>query len=289
MSMDQPVVLSEAVSFDLAPNDGAAPYRIFLRTPPGEAPAQGWPVLYMLDGNAVFATAADTIRIQAAWPLGTGVREAAIVAIGYPTEAAYDSVRRSWDYSPPPGSSYPAHTPDGPKVLTGGAEAFLAFIENLLKPEIAKRLPVDLNQQAIFGHSFGGLFVLYALFNRPEAFSSWIAVSPTVYWEDFQLLRSAERFEARADRPSGRRVLIAVGEFEQELAPFQTGAPDEAKRRAANALSRTVDNSREMAERLAKIDGLEVFYDLVKSETHMTVLPTSINQAIRFAFGTWIG
>lgn len=279
------MILAEAVGFDLPARSGAAPYRIFLRTPPGEPPAQGWPTLYMLDGNAVFATAADAIRVQAAWPRGTGVREAAIVAIGYPTEAAYDSVRRSWDYSPPPGASYPPHTVGGPDVLTGGADAFLAFIEDVLKPEIARRLPVDPARQAIFGHSFGGLFALYALFNRPDAFTAWIAVSPTVYWEEFALLASAERFEARRDRPAGRRVLIPVGEFEQPLAPFQIGAPDEAERRAANEKSRTVDNARAMAERLARIEGLEVAYEVLRAETHMSVLPAAVNQAIRFAFG----
>lgn len=71
MTQDALVVLSEATCFDLAPRDGGAPYRIFLRTPPGDRPAAGWPVLYMLDGNAVFATAADAIRVQGAWPLGT--------------------------------------------------------------------------------------------------------------------------------------------------------------------------------------------------------------------------
>ncbi|MFC3690684.1 alpha/beta hydrolase [Chenggangzhangella methanolivorans] len=288
MTQDHPVVLSEAVRFDLPAKSGAAPYRIFLRTPPGDAPPEGWPVLYMLDGNAVFATAADAIRVQAAWPLGTGVREAAVVAIGYPTEAAYDSVRRSWDYSPPPGATYPPHVAGGPDVLTGGADEFLAFIEETLKPEISRRLPVNPARQAIFGHSFGGLFVLYALFNHPEAFATWTAASPTVYWENFTLLRSAERFEARADRPSGKRVLISVGEYEQTLAPFQVGAEDEEKRRAGHERSRTEENARAMSERLAAMDDLEVSYELIPCETHMTVLPTAINQAIRFAFGAWI-
>lgn len=281
---DLPVMLPECARFDLAPRDGGAPYRIFYRRPSGEAPAAGWPVLYLLDGNAVFATAVDAIRVQAAWPLGTGIAEAAIVAVGYPTDAAYDSVRRSWDYGPPPGVTYPPHTADGPDVRTGGADRFLAFLEDEVKPEIARRIAVDTAQQALFGHSFGGLFVLHALFNRPEAFSAWIAVSPSIYWEDFCLAASQERFE-RAPTPA--RVLISAGEYEQQLAPFQIGAADEANRRAAHARSRTVDHAQAMAERLAALDGVTSLFEMIPGETHMSVLPTAINQAIRFAFGTY--
>ena len=285
-SPDRPVTLPGAVTFDLAPRQGGEPYRIFLRVPEGEPPATGWPILYLLDGNAVFATAVDALRVQSPWPLGTGVREGVVVAVGYPTDAPYDSVRRSWDYGPPPGATYPPHRPGGPDVRTGGADAFLGFIEDELKPEIARRAPIDAARQAIFGHSFGGLCVLRGLFTRPRAFSSWIAVSPTIYWEDTDLIGAADQFERR-ERPPGLRVLISAGEFEQSPAPFQIGAPDEDKRRAAQARARTVDLARAMAERLGRLDGVACDFELIGAETHMSVLPQAINQAIRFCFGHW--
>lgn len=45
-------------------------------------------------------------------------------------------------------------------------------------------LPIDPDRQSLFGHSFGGLFVLYSLFTRPSAFTTWIAASPSIYWEN---------------------------------------------------------------------------------------------------------
>ncbi|WP_020178740.1 alpha/beta hydrolase-fold protein [Methylopila sp. M107] len=285
VSPSRPVTLPEAVTFDLSPRSGGEPYRIFLRVPPGEPPAGGWPILYLLDGNAVFATAVDALRVQSAWPLGTGVHDGVIVGVGYPTDAPYDSVRRSWDLGPPPGATYPPHSDGGPDVRTGGADAFLDFIEQELKPEIARRTSVDASRQAIFGHSFGGLCALHGLFTRTEAFSSWIAVSPTIYWPDTDLLGKAAQFERNKARPAGLRVLISAGEFEQRLAPFQIGAPDEDKRRAAHARSRTVDLAREMAERLSGLDGVDCAFELIGGETHMSVLPTAINQSIRFFFG----
>jgi uncharacterized protein len=283
---DTPVILPEAVSFDLASPEQGSVYRIFLRRPPGPAPDAGWPVLYLLDGNAVFATAVDALRAQAPYPLGTGIRDAVVVAVGYPTDAAYDSLRRSWDYGPPPGAVYPPFAEGGPPVRTGGADLFLAFLEETVKPEVARRVPIDRGCQAIFGHSFGGLCVLHALFHRPDAFSHWIAASPAIWWEDETVLRSAEAYAARAQRPSAA-VLISAGAYEQSLAPFQVGAPDEGQRRASHAQSRIVDNARALSARLDALDGVRSRFALIADETHMSVLPTAVNQAIRFAFGTW--
>jgi len=277
-------VIPDTTVFDFSPADGGAPWRIFLYQPPGTPPAQGWPVLYYLDANAVAGTAADIMRVQAAWPLGTGIDWGVMVGIGYPVDGAYDSVRRSWDMGPPPGQSYPPHTPDGPEVRTGGADAFLAFIEDELKPEIARRVAVDATRQAILGHSFGGLFVLHALFKRPSAFARWISASPAIWWEGAGIVDAAQEFVAQ-DTPCNGRVLLLAGEYEQALAPFQIGAPDEDKRRASFEESQIVDNTHLMAERLAPVPGLTSDYVLVPGETHMSVLPSALNLAIRFAFG----
>ncbi len=281
---EKPALISETVQFDLAPRNGGAAYRIFLRCPKGEPPAGGWPILYLLDGNAVIGTAVDALRVQSSYPLGTGISPGVLVGLGYPTDGAYDSVRRSWDMGPPPGRTYPPHHPDGPDVRTGGADDFLSFIEDELKSAIADRVAVDAARQAIFGHSFGGLFVLHALFNRPDAFAAWIAISPAIWWEGAGILTTAEQFEAKR-MPMAGRILIAAGEYEQRLAPFQEGAADAASRVAAHAESRIVDNSRAMAARLSAIPGLHAEFELYRGETHMSVLPAAVNSAVRFAFG----
>ncbi|WP_029354527.1 alpha/beta hydrolase-fold protein [Bosea sp. 117] len=279
-----PAHIPDTEIFEIASPAGGPPWRIFLYRPPGEAPEGGWPVLYYLDANAVAGTAADIMRVQAAWPAGTGIEWGVMVGIGYPVDGAYDSVRRSWDMGPPPGKTYPPHTPDGPDVRTGGADHFLAFIEEVLKPEIARRVAVDPARQAIFGHSFGGLFALHALFRRPSAFSRWIAASPAIWWEGAGIVDAAQAFIAEGRQADGR-ILLLAGEYEQTLAPFQIGAADEEKRRASFEESRIVDNTRLMAERLAAVPGLASHYVFLPGETHMSVLPACLNLAIRFAFG----
>jgi predicted alpha/beta superfamily hydrolase len=68
------------------------------------------------------------------------------------------------------------------KGATGGNDAFLSFIIDELKPAIAKATQVDPGRQALFGHSLGGLFVLHALFSRSDAFDTFIAGSPSIWW-----------------------------------------------------------------------------------------------------------
>lgn len=282
--MTTPALIPGTVQFDLASREGGAPHRIYLYTPPGEPPLGGWPVLYLLDGNAVIATAVEALRAQAPYTLGTGVQFGVIVAVGYPTDEAYDGVRRSWDLGPPPGQTYPPFVEGGPEVRTGGADEFLAFIEQELKPEIARRVTIDPKRQSIFGHSFGGLFVLHALFQKPDGFNAWISASPAIWWEGAGIVTRADEFVANG-HGGGGRILLLVGEYEQTLAPFQIGAEDAQKRLAAFEDSRIVDYTREMAERLAPVPGLAANYVFLPGETHMSVLPACINHAVRFAFG----
>nr|WP_311274364.1 alpha/beta hydrolase-fold protein [Methylobacterium sp. WCS2018Hpa-22] len=278
---DEPARLAGAVSFDLAGDKGQAPWRITLYIPPGEPPAAGWPALYLLDGNAVTATAIDIERVQAPYPDATGIGSRfVIVGVGYPGEEAYDTRRRSWDYTPPPGRSYPTSMPDGPVLRTGGAEGFLRFVVDDLKPVIAQRCRIDPSRQGLFGHSFGGLFVLYALAHMPTAFSHWIAASPSIYWEDLVLLKSIERLETGP--PVRARTLLLAGAFEEELAPFQREAPDREARLDRLKSARTVELTRAMADRLSRIPGLTSQFRLISGRTHMTVLPDAVNEAVAF-------
>jgi hypothetical protein len=65
---------------------------------------------------------------------------------------------------------------------SGGADKFLAFLKNELIPYINRTYPSN-GDNTIFGHSFGGLFVMYALLNEPQVFSSYIAADPSFWWD----------------------------------------------------------------------------------------------------------
>lgn len=269
--------------FDLADSVTGAIRRVFLWLPAGDPPAAGWPALTLTDGNAVIATAVDAMRAQASYPSGTNLMWGALIAIGYPTEEAYDPFRRSWDLGPPPGATYPPFWPDTPEVKTGGGAELARFILEDLRDFLAGRqVPLDPARQGLFGHSFGGLFALWLMFTRPDAFTHWIAASPSITWEDSFLLGHRAGFN-----PEGRALVLhlSAGEWEgDQLAPFQEGAPDAEKRLADKAKTRTLGAAQELAADLATSPGMTVRYETYAGETHMSVLPVAVNRALQTVF-----
>ncbi|WP_442981349.1 alpha/beta hydrolase [Rhizobium sp. S152] len=281
---EQVYTLPGTVHFDLEPMDGGNPYRIFLFVPKGEPPADGWPLLVTTDGNATFPFAVASIVTQAPYPTGTNVDWGVIAAIGYPTNEPYDAFRRAWDLGPPPIKSYPPYVEGGPPVRIGGSGQLLDFIEHRLLPKLDAMTRIDPTRRSLFGHSFGGLFALYALFERPWLFARWIAASPTIYWEASEILNN----EAGRQPVSGPDVFLylSAGEYEgDELAPFQYRSDDAASRSEKRKVERTVSLAREMADRLGgPATGIRTQFELFVGQTHMSVLGPAVNRAVGVAF-----
>ena len=61
-----------------------------------------------------------------------------------------------------------------------------------------KRFKVDPDQRSLVGHSFGGMFGVYALFTRPALFQHVVAVSPSLWWRDRYLMAPERAFIKRA-------------------------------------------------------------------------------------------
>ncbi len=276
--------LPGTVHFDLEPMDGSDPYRIFLFVPKGEPPAGGWPLLVTTDGNATFPFAFASMVTQAPYPTGTNVDWGVIAAIGYPTDEPYDAFRRAWDLGPPPIKSYPPYVEGGAPVRIGGSGQLLDFIERRLFFQLDAVTRIDPTRRSLFGHSFGGLFALYALFERPWLFARWIAASPTIYWEGSEILNN----EAGRHPVSRAEVFLhlSAGEYEgDELAPFQYRNDDAASRIEKRKAERTVSLAREMADRLNKPDtGIRTQFELFSGQTHMSALGPAVNRAVAIAF-----
>jgi predicted alpha/beta superfamily hydrolase len=66
---------------------------------------------------------------------------------------------------------------------TGGADKFLGYIKDELIPYINQHYPSN-GDNTIWGHSLGGMFVVYALLKAPDAFKSYIAADPSLWWDD---------------------------------------------------------------------------------------------------------
>ncbi len=272
-----PVMVPGARSFDLAGGNGGA-YRIMVAVPAGAPPPGGFPVLYHLDGNAVFGSMVEAMRIQGARGAATGVAPGVIVGIGTAVDGPFDKLRRTLDYTPAADPATLGERPDGGAWSeTGGADAFVEVIESQVKPLVAGLAPVDPARQALFGHSLGGLVALHMLLTRPLAFARIVAVSPSLWWNGGALLRD---LDARcAALPAGRaRVMIAVGGAEE---PAETPGEDaHAARRRAHRL---VTNARAFADRLPADE-----FRILPGENHGSAVHAALGAALRFALPAMI-
>jgi uncharacterized protein len=78
---------------------------------------------------------------------------------------------------------------------SGGAMAFLDFLEHELIPLVDRTYRTLPSDRGLLGHSYGGLFAVYALEQRPGLFQRIVAASPVVGW-DHRLLFDRDRLKA---------------------------------------------------------------------------------------------
>lgn len=269
----QPVTMPEVHQLELASARTGQRYRIFLSVPETAAPAGGHPVIYLLDGNATFPSMALIARTAARRSKVTGKPAPVVVGIGYASGEDYDTPARARDYTP----SVDGKSANG----EGGADQFLDFIEQELKPLIQSSVPVNPQRQALFGHSYGGLLTLHALFTRPAAFQTYIASSPSIWHADRHIL--GEMAGLTAARPTRANVLVTVGELEQASAPPIAKPTDRA---AVVAQKRMVDEARDLAAQLEaqkQAYGLERvrFIELPRENHGSSVFP-AMSRAMEF-------
>lgn len=203
-------------SFVIASKYTQHDYLIQLSVPAGEAPQQGFPVLYVLDGNAAFDSAANIAKSVGGGANRLGLSPVAIVAIGYPKQGTFDVKKRALDYTPQASAEFQKQA----KYTYGGADQFIQFIEKELKPAIQTKIKVNSQQQSLFGHSFGGLFVLHTFFSQPHMFQRYIAASPSLWFDDYALLnKQKDWLNNKANRAQEIMLMTTVGTHEHGRSP----------------------------------------------------------------------
>lgn len=259
----QPVALPHARSLAFTAPDGTE-YRLLVAIPPDPAPAAGFPVLVLVDGDALFPLALSAARLQGGRPDVTGVRPAVILGIGYPGAAPFDAERRRRDLLP----------------TEGGADRFLDLIAGEILAQVERIAPIDRAQLSLAGHSFGGLFALNALFTRPGLFRSHVAGSPSIWWDDRAILATRERFLNSPAVALLPRLLITVGGDEQ------SGDERRDPQRAVRLrMARMLDNAAEMAGVLAASGRVACEHVVFAGENHISVLPAMLSRAVAFTLG----
>ncbi|WP_299099759.1 alpha/beta hydrolase-fold protein [uncultured Winogradskyella sp.] len=151
-------------------------------TPPNyKTSKDAFPVLYMPDGGVVqedFPHIANTIA-----KLVANKSIPPIILVGIENTdrrrdlSGFSKVKEDEEYCP----------------LTDGAKQFRAFITDELMSEVNKRYRTT-TEKGIIGESLAGLFVVETLLLTPETFDFYIAMDPSLWWNDHYLEKNAEDF-----------------------------------------------------------------------------------------------
>lgn len=187
-------------TFDSA--DGKRHYKVWTGVPKKDPPAAGYPVLWMLDGNAVMNHLSDKLLGE----LSAGTPPV-IVAVGYQTDLPFDLYARAWDDTPPVAGSN-NQTIRGRKG--GGSADFQRLIVNTIAPKAEKGIAIDSGSRGIWGHSLGGIFALDSYYSQPF-FTRSYATSPTLNQNYIGLLTRLKT--ADPHRLTGKQLLVVEGSW----------------------------------------------------------------------------
>jgi hypothetical protein len=144
-------------------------YQLKIRLPESyDTTTTTYPVLYLLDGDHAFAMGTDIVQYLI---YGGSVPDLIVVSPAYGSKRTPDfggTNMRNRDLLPFPFEGVPS--------TTAGAPRFLKFFEKELIPFVEGRFRVDGACRVLAGYSLGAIFVLYALFQKPDLFRTYIAI-----------------------------------------------------------------------------------------------------------------
>jgi len=267
-----PVTVARSSQYLLTSKINARAYRIMVSTPFLFDPAVAYPVVYVLDANVFFGTVTDAIHFLS---FAKNVAPAIVVGIGYQSDDLNVWVRERRLDLTPTASSKPSDA--GP---SGGGDAFLRVIEEEVKPLVRSRFKIDDARQTLVGMSFGGLAALRSMFRNPTAFSAYIVGSPSIWWGDKAVLADEAAFSKRVlSGELGLNLILTSARDEQYH------GSDPKMLAEAQAGSRMVDNTSELATRLAALnpEKLKVSRVIFDDEVHNTVPYAAISRGLRVA------
>ena len=125
------------------------------------------------------------------------------IVVGIPNKYIDKANQRDRDF-------LPVHVPQ--PAISGGAGNFLSFLKSELIPYVDKKYPTN-GTNSIYGHSYGGVFVLYALLVEPQLFDSYYATDPPFGWNNDYLIKMAAE---KLDHLPAGKFFWAAGRSENQ-------------------------------------------------------------------------
>lgn len=234
-------------------------YSDTLRTP------QRYPVLYLLDGDAHFHSVTGLLQI-----LGTGVNGTYVVP--EMIVVAIPNTDRTRDLTPTHTQLGLDGKPNPGFKTSGGGLNFLRFMKTELIPYVDSAFRTA-PYRVLVGHSFGGIATVQALYTIPETFNAYVAIDPSLWWDNRTLLRQAPDYFRKANL-AGRALFVGQA---NTLTPNDT---------TDNAHYSSIARFNAQLERY-RGDGLRYAYRYYPNDSHGSVPLITEYDALRFIFADY--
>jgi predicted alpha/beta superfamily hydrolase len=231
------------------------PYDVYVHLPASYAAAtRNYPVLYVVDGDNDFSPTLEYLGLLMA---EYHIPEPIVVAIGDGGPIGSPGNKRNRDFTPTATAAMPE---------SGGAPAFLGFIEQELIPLVETTYRADPAQRSYYGYSMGGLFGTYILFQKPTLFKNILLGSPALGYNNSQIFSIEQAYHA-AHRDLPVHVFLEVGALE-------TAGQKEPYQRLTQLLQ------------TRKYTGLDLHTVVIDRATHLTGKPDAMLKALGWAYTT---
>lgn len=190
----KPISLGEQITLNSNILQEKRTVNIYLPEGYEEEPSNSYPVIYLLDGGL----SEDFIHLTGIVQFGSF---SWINMLPQSIVVGTCNVDRKRDFTYP--STFQLDQEELP--TSGGSANFIAFLKDELQPYISKTYRVN-NQKTIIGQSLGGLLATEILFTQPSLFNNYIIVSPSLWWDSENLLKSKPEIH-----PETANIFVSVG------------------------------------------------------------------------------
>ena len=169
-------------------------FHILVRLPPGYAESgRVYPMVLLLDGGILFPMLAP---YQLMMEVQGSADQAIVVGVSYGGLGYSNGNLRGTDFT----------APSSEVDYYGGAADYQAFLADELLPRLRRAYRVDASKTLLLGQSLGGQFAIHAALNRPELFSTYVAVNPALH-ANLEYFLSSQRPPVEAQT----RLVVALG------------------------------------------------------------------------------
>jgi predicted alpha/beta superfamily hydrolase len=233
--------------------------KIRIQIPPGMNEFDSYPVLYLLDGEVQMNMVAGQVQyLSEAYKIIPN-----LIVVGI------DNTDRNRDLTPTHSiigrDGKPDSSANGPWKNSGGGERFLQFLREELVPYINQHYRT-VPFRILAGHSLGGLMAIYCIAHHPEDFNAYIAISPSLQWDNNYLLKELET--SAIPKKTGKRILF-----------FSDANEDEAFHRNQLTLDSLLATY--------KVEDLKWKRQFYPEETHISEPVKAFYDGIRFLYPAW--